>query len=70
MPSTDNEPGTFCSLLRRHPPKLLLVRRCVEQPKLIRHSDIRTTMNICGDAAAADMRQAHVKIVQLALRVD
>jgi integrase len=38
------------------------------QQKLMRHSDIRTTMNIYGDAASADMREAHGKIVQLALR--
>jgi integrase len=38
------------------------------QQKLMRHSDIRTTMNIYGDAASADMRQAHGKIVQMALR--
>ena len=37
------------------------------QQKLMRHSDIRTTMNIYGDAASADMRQAHSKIVQLAM---
>ena len=29
--------------------------------------DIRTTMNIDGDAASADMREAHGKIVQMAL---
>lgn len=37
------------------------------QQKLMRHSDIRTTMNIYGDAATADMREAHGKIVGLAL---
>ena len=37
------------------------------QQKLMRHSDIRTTMNIYGDAATADMREAHKKIVGLAL---
>jgi integrase len=37
------------------------------QQKLMRHSDIRTTMNIYGDADTADMRQAHGKIVSLAL---
>jgi integrase len=36
------------------------------QQKLMRHADIRTTMNIYGDAASADMREAHGKIVQLA----
>src|ERR1700686_912171 len=40
------------------------------QQKLMRHADIRTTMNIYGDAASADMREAHGKIVQLALRPD
>jgi len=38
------------------------------QQKLMRHSDIRTTMNIYGDAATADMREAHNKIVGLALQ--
>jgi integrase len=38
------------------------------QQKLMRHSDIRTTMNIYGDAAPADMREAHGKIVQLAMQ--
>ena len=40
------------------------------QQKLMRHSDIRTTMNIYGDAATEDMREAHGKIVQMALRVE
>ncbi len=35
--------------------------------KLMRHADIRTTYNIYGDAATADMAQAHGKIVSLAL---
>jgi len=33
----------------------------------MRHADIRTTMNIYGDAATADMREAHEKVVRLAL---
>jgi integrase len=33
----------------------------------MRHTDIRTTMNVYGTAATADMRQAHTKIVKLAL---
>lgn len=37
------------------------------QQKLMRHADIRTTMNIYGDAVTSDMREAHVKIVGLAL---
>ena len=37
------------------------------QQKLMRHADIRTTMNIYGDAAAADMRNAHEKLVRLVL---
>ncbi len=35
--------------------------------KLMRHADIRTTMNIYGDAVTDDMRSAHEKIVRLAL---
>ena len=38
------------------------------QQKLMRHADIRTTMNIYGDAESADMREAHGKIVRLALQ--
>lgn len=38
------------------------------QQKLMRHSDIRTTMNIYGDADTADIREAHTKIVGLALK--
>ena len=37
------------------------------QQKLMRHADIRTTMNIYGDAVTLDMREAHGKIVGLAL---
>jgi len=38
------------------------------QQKLMRHSDIRTTMNVYGDAGAADMAEAHSKVVRLALQ--
>jgi integrase len=37
------------------------------QQKLMRHADIRTTMNIYGDAATDDMKQANAKVAQLAL---
>ena len=37
------------------------------QQRLMRHADIRTTMNVYGTAATADMREAHAKIVRLAL---
>jgi len=37
------------------------------QQKLMRHADIRTTMNIYGDAVSEDMAQAHGKVVRLAL---
>jgi len=37
------------------------------QQKLMRHADIRTTMNIYGDAATADMRAASGKVAMLAL---
>jgi len=33
----------------------------------MRHSDIRTTMNIYGDATTSDMREAHNKRVGLAI---
>jgi integrase len=37
------------------------------QQRLMRHADIRTTMNIYGDAATDEMVKAHGKIVRLAL---
>jgi hypothetical protein len=37
------------------------------QQKLIRRADIRTTMNIYADAATEQERQAHEKVVRLAL---
>jgi integrase len=36
------------------------------QQKMMRHSDIRTTMNIYGDVVTDEMEQAHGKIVGLA----
>lgn len=37
------------------------------QQKLMRHSDIRTTMNIYGDVLTDEMGKAHEKVVRLAL---
>ena len=37
------------------------------QQRLMPHAHIRTTMNIYGDAVTPDMREAHGKIVGLAL---
>jgi integrase len=37
------------------------------QQKLMRHSDIRTTMNLYGDVVTDEMSQAHSKVVGLAL---
>jgi len=37
------------------------------QQKLMRHADIRTTMNIYGDAVSEDMVAAHQKVVRLAM---
>ena len=37
------------------------------QQKLMRHADIRTTMNIYGDVVTDDMAQAHRKVVRMAL---
>lgn len=36
------------------------------QQKLMRHADIRTTMNIYGDVVTDEMRQAHERVVELA----
>jgi integrase len=37
------------------------------QQKLMRHGDIRTTMNVYGDVVTNEMQQAHSKVVQMAL---
>ena len=37
------------------------------QQKLMRHADIRTTMNVYGDAVTDEREQAHSKVVRLAL---
>jgi integrase len=37
------------------------------QQKLMRHADIRTTMNIYGDIVTDEMSQAHAKVVQMVL---
>jgi len=37
------------------------------QQKLMRHTDIRTTMNLYGDVVTDEMAQAHFKVVGLAL---
>ena len=37
------------------------------QQKLMRHADIRTTMNIYGDVATDEMREAHEKVAGLAV---
>jgi len=38
------------------------------QQKLMRHSDVRTTLNIYGDVVTDEMAEAHSKVVGLALR--
>jgi integrase len=35
--------------------------------KLMRHSDIRTTLNVYGDVVTDEMAQAHSKVVRLAI---
>ena len=37
------------------------------QQKLMRHRDIRTTMNVYGDGVTNEMQEAHSKVVQMAL---
>lgn len=39
----------------------------VVQQKLMRHADIRTTMNLYGDVVTDEMREAHSKVVRIAL---
>ncbi len=33
----------------------------------MRHADVRTTLNLYGDAFTTDMRTAHEKVVRMAL---
>jgi len=40
------------------------------QQKLMRHADIRTTMNTYGDVVTDELEQASAKIVGLALKTD
>jgi integrase len=37
------------------------------QQKLMRHGDIRTTMNVYGDVVTNEMQEAHSKVIQMAL---
>jgi integrase len=37
------------------------------QQKLMRHADVRTTMNIYGDVVTDEMAQAALKVVRLAI---
>jgi integrase len=37
------------------------------QQKLMRHADIRTTMNVYGDVVTDEMEQAHSKVLRMAL---
>ncbi len=37
------------------------------QQELMRHGDIRTTMNVYGDVVTNEMQEAHSKVVQMAL---
>ncbi len=37
------------------------------QQRLMRHADIRTTMNVYGDVVTDEMEQAHSKVVRMAL---
>jgi integrase len=37
------------------------------QQKLMRHADVRTTMNVYGDAILDTMRKVHSKVVKMAL---
>ena len=41
--------------------------RLVCPQKVMRHADIRTTMNIYADAVTTDMRSAHEKVLRLAM---
>ena len=37
------------------------------QQKLMRHADMKTTMNVYGDVVTDEMSQAHSKVVNLAI---
>ena len=52
---------TFSSMLRANGEDLKV------QQELLRHADIRTTMNVYTQAMSDQKRQAHTKIVRLVL---
>jgi integrase len=37
------------------------------QQRMMRHTDIRTTMNVYGDVVTNEMAEAHAKVVSLAI---
>jgi hypothetical protein len=42
-------------------------RAIAVQQKLIRHSDMRTTLNVYGDVVTDEMAQSHSKVVRMAI---
>jgi integrase len=45
----------------------LLASRLLQSVQRLRHTDIRTTMNLYGDVVTDEMAEAHSKVVSLAL---
>jgi hypothetical protein len=51
-----------------HPRNLTIIKWMAPESQTRRHADIKTTMNIYGDAATtADIRNAHEKFVRIVL---
>jgi integrase len=42
--------------------------QCTVQQKMMRHADIRTTMNIYGDVVTDEMATAGIKVARLAFQ--
>jgi hypothetical protein len=61
------QPAIQTQAVEIQPFYLITVSVIAVQQKLMRHADIRTTMNIYGDVVTAEMSQAHAKVVLMVL---
>ena len=61
------QPAIQTQAVEIQPFYLITVSVIAVQQKLMRHADIRTTMNIYGDVVTDEMSQAHAKVVLMVL---
>ena len=61
------QPAIQTQAVEIQPFYLITVSVIAVQQKLMRHADIRTTMNIYGDVLTVEMSHEHAKVGQLVL---